>query len=221
MSRQGTSFNETAQGQKQPEKRPPIPASTRGTAPDPLGVSLLLETSQKTPNNTKIFDLLNRGASMEETNAQGATPLIVAVRSGQENLADMFIQRGANVDATDHEGNTPLILAVMAGSVKNVRDLTDKGAKLDHFNNLDRSALMWAAALGRREIAQILMRKGAELHLKNSAGETAYDIAKQSDNHSLAAVLKAGVEQQKTPAITRPSSAMTRAVQYKELMGKT
>lgn len=221
MSRQGTSFNETAQGHKQPEKRQTVPASTRGAAPDPLGVSLLLETSQKTPNNTKIFDLLNRGASMEQTNAQGATPLIVAVRNGHESLADMFIQRGANVDATDHEGNTPLILAVIAGSVKNVRDLTDKGARIDHFNNLDRSALMWAAALGRREIAQILMRKGAELHLKNNAGETAYDIAKQSDNHSLAAVLKAGVEQQKTPAVTRPSSAMTRAVQYKELMGKT
>ena len=220
MSRQGTDFNETAQGHKQPEKRPTVPASTRGTAPDPLGVSLLLETSQKTPNNTKIFDLLGRGASMEETNAQGATPLIVAVRNGHESLADMFIQRGAHVDATDHEGNTPLILAVIAGSVKNVRDLTDKGAKLDHFNNLDRSALMWAAALGRREIAQILMRKGAELHVKNNAGQTAYDIAKESSNHSLAAILKAGVEQQKSPIVTRPSTAMTRAVQYKELLGK-
>ena len=59
------------------------------------------------------------------------------------------------------------------------------------------------------------------LLFKGTKTRTAYDIAKQSDNHSLAAVLKAGVEQQKTPAVTRPSSAMTRAVQYKELMGKT
>jgi len=220
MSRQGTSFNETAQGGNQPDKCQKVPIAARMAAPDPLGVSLLLETSQKTPNSTKIFELINRGASLEETNAQGATPLLVAVRGGHESLADMFIQRGANIDAADHDGNTPLILAVIAGSVKNVRDLTDKGAKLDHFNNLDRSALMWAAALGRREIAQILMRKGADLHLKNSAGQTAYDLARQSENHSLAAVLKAGVEQQKTPAVTRPSSAMTRAVQYKELPGK-
>lgn len=220
MSRQGTSFNETAQAGKQPDKHYKVPAATPSAAPDPLGVSLLLEISQKTPNSAKIVDLINRGASLEETNAQGATPLLVAVRNGHESLADTLIQRGANVDATDHEGNTPLILAVIAGSGKNVRDLTDKGAKLDHFNNLDRSALMWAAALGRREIAQTLMRKGADLHLKNSAGQTAYDIAKQSENHSLAAVLKAGVEQQKTPAVTRPSSALTRAVQYKDLLGK-
>lgn len=217
MSRQGTNFNETAQGAKV-ETRSVSPAVKR-SPPDALGVSLLLETSQKTPNTTKIFDLINRGASLEETNAHGSTPLLVAVRNGHEAIADMFIQRGAQINAEDQEGNTALILAVIAGSVKNVRDLTDQGAELDHFNKLDRSALMWAAALGRREIAQTLMRKGADLHLQNTAGQTAYDIAKMHDNHSLAAVLKAGVQQQKSPAVARPSSAM-RAIQYKDLLGK-
>src|SRR5690606_29267226 len=135
----------------------PAPASGTAEPPNPLGVSLLLEVSQKSPNTAKIAELMARGASLEAVNAHGSTPLLVAARNGLETVADMLIQQGANTNAQDQEGSTRLILAVIAGSVKTVRNLTDKGARLDHFNLLDRSALMWAAALGRREIAQILM----------------------------------------------------------------
>lgn len=215
MSQQGVRFNEAVASPKTA-----APAAAPTSAAEALGMSLLLEVSQKTPSTAKITDLIARGAYLEVRNAHDSTPLLTAARQGHETIADMLIQAGAQINAQDAEGNTPLILATITGSVKTVRDLTDKKAVLDHFNMLDRSALMWAAALGRREIAQILIRKGADLEQHNYAGQTAYDIAKMHENFSLAAILKAGVTQQSTAANARPAAVM-RAVQYKDLLQKT
>lgn len=222
MSEKGVRFNQTAQGLKadtQQASNPTVRTPSASPEAAALGMTLLLEVSQKNPNTMKIADLLQRGASLEETNAHGSTPLLVTARSGHETISDMLIQKGADVNARDTEGNTPLILAVTAGSTKTVRNLLDQDARMETLNKLDRSALMWAAALGRREIAQMLLRKGADLDLHNGAGQTAYDIAKQHENHSLAAILKAGAQQQKTPAVTRPSLAL-RATLYKDMLKK-
>jgi len=225
MSQQGSRFNqavaahrtENTPAARQPETRPVTSAVT--TEQQALGMTLLLEVSQHTPNLHKVADLIARGAALEMRNAHDSTPLLIAARNGHEYVADMLIQAGAYLNAQDAEGSTPLILATIAGSAKTVRHLTDKGAVLDHFNMLDRSALMWAAALGRREIAQILIRRGADLEQHNHAGQTAYDIARMHENFSLAEILKAGVRQQKDSANTRPPVS-TKPVAYKDLLGK-
>ncbi|HRI75503.1 MAG TPA: ankyrin repeat domain-containing protein [Alphaproteobacteria bacterium] len=225
MSQQGSRFNQAVSGQR--GETAAAPAAQQQTAPQrsytpeqqALGMSLLLEVAQNTPNSQKITDLIARGAALEIRNAHDSTPLLIAARKGQEYIADLLIQAGADVNAKDSEGNTPLILATISGSVKTVRNLTDKNAAMDQLNMLDRSALMWAAALGRREIAQILIRRGADLEQHNHAGQTAYDIARMHENFSLAEILKAGVQQQKDAANARPVTP-PRAASYKDLLGK-
>lgn len=225
MSQQGLHFNqavgtpraEAAAAQQLPRTQNTTPAIT--SEQQALGLTLLLQVSQQSPDMYKIADLIARGAALDMRNAHDSTPLLIAARNGHEHVADMLIQAGASLNAQDAEGSTPLILATIAGSAKTVRHLTDKGAVLDHFNMLDRSALMWAAALGRREIAQILIRRGADLEQHNHAGQTAYDIARMHENFSLAEILKAGVRIQKDAANARPPVA-TKPVAYKDLLGK-
>ena len=220
MSQQGSRFNQAVAG-----NRTETPSKTTTPAPtseqQALGMALLLETSQNSPDSGKIADLIARGAALDMRNARESTPLILAARGGHEYIADMLIHAGANVNARDNEGSTPLILAAIAGSVKTVRNLTDNNADANVIGkDHDRTALMWAAALGRREIAQLLIRRGADAEQQNSAGQTAYDIARMHENYSLAEVLKAGAQQHKDAGNARPAVQTARGTSYKDMLGK-
>lgn len=222
MSQQGSRFNQAVAGNRSetPSTKPSSAAPAYTSEQQALGMALLLETSQNSPDSGKVADLIARGAGLEMRNARDSTPLLLASRGGYEYIADMLIHAGANVNARDNEGSTPLILATIAGSVKTVRNLTDKNADANVVGkDHDRTALMWAAALGRREIAQLLIRRGADAEQQNTAGQTAYDIARMHENYSLAEVLKAGAQQHKDADNARPA-VQTRATSYKDMLGK-
>lgn len=219
MSQQGSRFNQAVAGHRgDTQPKAPIPHYT--TEQQALGVSLLLEVSQNTPNIAKVADLIARGAALETFNPRGKTPLLQAAAAGNDIVADMLIQAGANVNVRDEEGSTPLILATIAGNAKTVRHLIEKNADPHALNAHDRTALMWAAALGRREIAQMLIRSGADSEQHNQTGQTAYDIARMHENFSLAEILKAGAQQHKDAGNARPVAQTRGGAAFKDVMGK-
>jgi len=77
--------------------------------------------------------LLTHNAYLEVVNLQGATPLLVAVRSRKENVAKLLIEAGAKVDATNvkrGDSTTPLMLAAALGDAGTVQALLDGGADM-------------------------------------------------------------------------------------------
>jgi len=55
--------------------------------------------------------LINHGADMNIINNEGDTPLLMACKTGNYDLAQALIEGGADVNIGDREGNTPLIIA--------------------------------------------------------------------------------------------------------------
>jgi uncharacterized protein len=59
--------------------------------------------------------LVQRGASLTSTNAQGQTPLHVAARQGSNAIVRALVELGANLKAIDHSGKTALDLVTEPG----------------------------------------------------------------------------------------------------------
>lgn len=96
--------------------------------PDELGLKLLEEVSNATPNLLNLSSYLAAKASTEQQNAEGLTPLLVATIANHTGAAQMLIAAGANTRAMDEKGDTPLMHAVHHQNLKVIRDLRTVGA---------------------------------------------------------------------------------------------
>jgi len=79
----------------------------------PLDASpLLLKAAQigVTDRDTVRF-LTERGADLEQSNADGDTPLLIAIRQDNHRLATHLVNRGADVNAKAADGQSALALA--------------------------------------------------------------------------------------------------------------
>jgi hypothetical protein len=72
--------------------------------------------------------MLDKGADLTVSNRWGRTPLHVAVRRGNEKVAELLIKKGADIQAATKEGWTPLHTAHMSGHPGMVRLLLRSGA---------------------------------------------------------------------------------------------
>ena len=61
----------------------------------------------------------------------GSTPLIVAPRKGNVEIAKLLIERGANINKTDITGQTPLHVACQNGREEMVKLLPERGADIN------------------------------------------------------------------------------------------
>lgn len=60
-------------------------------------------------NHVETANLLVNVSNLEETDAKGRTPLILAVRQGNEDLIHALLEAGANVNSSDQKGGTVLM----------------------------------------------------------------------------------------------------------------
>ncbi|WP_158543196.1 ankyrin repeat domain-containing protein [Dyella psychrodurans] len=83
--------------------------------------------------------LLDAGADARRTNDDGHTPLIVAVRAGQEKVVQTLIQRGVDVHEADGWGS-PLHHAIAKRQRAIAQRLINAGADRDARDALHRTA---------------------------------------------------------------------------------
>jgi uncharacterized protein len=128
--------------------------------------------------------LLDSGASIEEKDETGATPLIWAAGNAQTDTVKLLLERGASVDATSSSGMTALIGAAcscavidMPYTIDGIKLLLDRGANVEAKEKGGTTALMSAAGWGRTEIIELLLDHGARVNDRDSHGNTALLIA--------------------------------------------
>jgi hypothetical protein len=95
--------------------------------------------------------MLERGASAEDRNAFGKTPLMVAAQANQIDSARLLLDKGAAVNTTTWQQNAP---------------------PLGHDG---RTALMYAAAHASLPMVKLLLERGADPHLSDTKGRRAVD----------------------------------------------
>lgn len=85
------------------------------------------------------FDIVQQhitsGSDLDQKDAFGSTPLIIATTFGKTDVAKILIEGGANLEITNNEGSSPLIIAALFGRTEIVESLLNHSANRYYRNN--------------------------------------------------------------------------------------
>jgi ankyrin repeat protein len=130
---------------------------------------------------------LAAGASPEDRDAFGRTPLHIASARSYTDIAALLVATGADPFARDSEGATPVAIA-LASNKEIITAIF--GSQPNRSNYLGETGLHYAAAAGLENGARTLLALGADKTIRNAAAETAADVAKRRGQTSLAELLQ-------------------------------
>ena len=131
----------------------------------------------------------------------GQTALMLAVRSGHAEAANILIAEKADVHIEDGYGNTALIIAASSGNVEMIGALIEAEASIEAANEEGNTALMIAASEGEVETVKALIKAEADKEASNREGNTALLLAaSKGEVEALEALIEAGADiEAKTP----------------------
>ena len=140
-----------------------LEAGANPNAADKYGFTPLISAAmghEKTCAQT-VQALLASGADVNLPNADGWTPLMMAVRLNRLETAKALLAAGADIHATDANGNSALLHAVLWNHPSCVKLLLNAGADPNTENN-GVTALMAAQKRGFSKISKLLTQAGAK-----------------------------------------------------------
>jgi ankyrin repeat protein len=108
------------------------------------GVSIHLAALQG--NVAVIQGHIEAGSDLNEKDAYGSTPLIIAATFGQTEVAKALIDAGADLNVTNNEGGTALHAAAFLCRPEIVRQLLEGGADKELRNGYGNTAFESVAA---------------------------------------------------------------------------
>jgi hypothetical protein len=125
-----------------------------------------------------IRKLLDAGADPDnELGYDGERPLKLAIDKDDPYLIKLLLDAGASLDfQCGMEPDTPLMYAAKFSEPKTLEALIDGGADINEIGADNWTALMCAVAENNREAADYLYERGARTDVKNSEGETVFDM---------------------------------------------
>ena len=126
-----------------------------------------------------------------DADAQGMTPLLLAVMRGRREIAEILLDNGAdaNQQKGGQMGGTPLILAVNSNQPLMVELLLAHGANVNLPATYGITPLHVAAGHGNCALAQQLLAAGADTQALAFGRYTPLDIALQQHHADVAALL--------------------------------
>ena len=113
--------------------------------------------------------LLEEGADVSASSADGTTALHWASYWDDGEGAALLIRAGANVNAANNLGATPLWLACENGNAAMVEKLLQAGADPNAALLSGETPLMTAARTGNADVVEQLLAKGADVNAKERA----------------------------------------------------
>lgn len=127
-----------------------------------------------TRNEHYARQLLDSGASPNQKDRFGATPLAVTILLHNSDFAEVLIQKGADVNLVeDHKGTSPLMTAARYCDMKTAKLLLERGAVVNHRDENGETALGSAAdACKDGDMLKLLIAHGAQINVKTDLGRT-------------------------------------------------
>jgi uncharacterized protein len=154
---------------KEPAKTPPPVGQTSvpGGATEPSGHENLMDAVHA-KNMDDIRRLLAAGASVNDADAQGYTPLHMAAAGGLTEACALILDKGADVNRVTVDGITPLHNASMSGNAETAELLIKRGAHVMAQDNNGMTPLHTAALMGNTPVAEVLLKNGADINFMNT-----------------------------------------------------
>ena len=131
---------------------------------------------------------------LDQANAVGETPLMMAALRGHSEWAGRLLDRGARLNGIDNgerPGWTALHYAAAGPDAKTVALLLARGARVDVRAPNGTTPLMMAAQYGPEGAVHQLLQRGADPGLKTDQGLLAADFAVKGGRELLARQLQA------------------------------
>ena len=123
-------------------------------------------------NERAVQLFIDAGVDLEQKNAMGWTPLMVASFMGSENFATMLVNAVADANVRDNRGYSPLHWAAYQGFIKVTELLVKKGAFVNVKSEKGLTPLLQAAARGHTETVQFLLAHKAAVNEPDDEGWT-------------------------------------------------
>ena len=133
--------------------------------------------------------LISQGASINESDSDGKTPLMHAICKKQTQTARALINMGTNINMRDKNCYSALSHAISYGNKEIVNLLLEKGADLKLKDCYDYSYLHIAASYNQPEIVEILLKNKMNINAKNYDGDTALHVALSYRMYEMAKLL--------------------------------
>ncbi len=127
----------------------------------------------KNEDQETFSDMVMLGYDIDERDADGFTPLMIASSLGKTDFAAFLINNGADVNARSKSGLTALHRAAQAGSTAIIQLLTEADAFIDLPDNDGMTPLMVAVMANKFFAVDLLIKRGAVLSFRNAEGRTA------------------------------------------------
>jgi len=134
--------------------------------------------------------LLDNGFDVNKPSAKGSSYLNDAALKGQKKMVQLLLDHGALITVRNQSGGTALHDAALGGNAEVVGLLLDRGAAIDD-QELESGAtpLMMAASMGRADVVTLLLKRGANRLLKDKAGHTALERARDTEDKEIVRLL--------------------------------
>ncbi len=120
-------------------------------------------------DNERVQELVLGGASVENRDRSGATPLIMAVISNNLDGARILLEHGADPNAL-REGRGPHGSAIFWADSEMVGLLVTHGADVDFRTMRGETPLIVQSALGNFETVRQLIAHGADVNARDDRG---------------------------------------------------
>ena len=120
-----------------------------------------------------VKQLLAGGADINVKDADGNTPLHMAVLFRRSENLDEILAFNPDIDAKNKEGFTPLLLAVQRmGNEEAIKYLIQNGASLDITDPQGRNALLLSVDSNQRGYIGFLVSNGMNINSQDNNGNT-------------------------------------------------
>jgi ankyrin repeat protein len=142
---------------------------------------------------SSLDQLLTCAVFPDQCNAQGRTPLLIAISQGDYGSAIRLLNAGANANAINFDLSSPLATAAQKADIPAAKALLARNANPNVKANVETSnsepLLLWCMKNGRYVIARELLDHGADPHLTDRTGLSPLACAIDKKQRALALLL--------------------------------